>query len=199
MVARRENIVVTVAEEQVNPKSTCLMLLSRVGESTGGCGGGGGDGGESRVYRCKTCMKDFSSFQALGGHRASHSKPINNNNNSDDTSSSSLSLGSVAKRTKKTKSHTCPICGMDFAMGQALGGHMRKHRNEKNYGGGALVTRSLFSEMSSSGGGSSSTKTTAADLKKSICVKRVAAACLDSDLDSVESGLNLKLELGIAI
>ncbi|GMH07889.1 hypothetical protein Nepgr_009729 [Nepenthes gracilis] len=27
------------------------------------------------VYECKTCSKTFPSFQALGGHRASHKKP----------------------------------------------------------------------------------------------------------------------------
>ncbi|RZC93255.1 hypothetical protein C5167_030374 [Papaver somniferum] len=28
-----------------------------------------------RLYECKTCNKQFPSFQALGGHRASHKKP----------------------------------------------------------------------------------------------------------------------------
>ncbi|CAN7080682.1 unnamed protein product, partial [Brassica oleracea var. botrytis] len=51
--------------------TNCLMLLSRVGE----CGGGDA---ESRVFRCKTCMKEFSSFQALGVHRVSHRKPVSN-------------------------------------------------------------------------------------------------------------------------
>ena len=33
-------------------------------------------------YKCKTCFKVFKSYQALGGHRASHKKtqPINNGN-----------------------------------------------------------------------------------------------------------------------
>ncbi|WMV20033.1 hypothetical protein MTR67_013418 [Solanum verrucosum] len=30
------------------------------------------------------------------------------------------------------KKHECSICGKDFAIGQALGGHMRKHRDELN-------------------------------------------------------------------
>ncbi|KAK8514898.1 hypothetical protein V6N12_001064 [Hibiscus sabdariffa] len=29
----------------------------------------------SRVFECKTCNRRFASFQALGGHRASHKKP----------------------------------------------------------------------------------------------------------------------------
>ena len=28
-----------------------------------------------RVFECKTCNRQFPSFQALGGHRASHKKP----------------------------------------------------------------------------------------------------------------------------
>ncbi|WZZ75058.1 hypothetical protein YC2023_086428 [Brassica napus] len=59
MVAGSESFDRTVEDTTTN----CLMLLSRVGE----CGGGDA---ESRVFRCKTCMKEFSSFQALGVHRA---------------------------------------------------------------------------------------------------------------------------------
>jgi C2H2-type zinc finger len=65
-----------------------------------------------RVFECKTCNKQFSSFQALGGHRASHKKPrlVGEDGNS------------------KPRMHECPICGLEFAIGQALGGHMRRHR-----------------------------------------------------------------------
>ncbi|KAG9449533.1 hypothetical protein H6P81_009498 [Aristolochia fimbriata] len=106
------------------------------------------------VYECKTCNRCFPSFQALGGHRASHKKPktmavtaaaaaveeagngpnclaiqvgarpisfnyggingnasINNNNNNN-----------------KPRVHECSICGSEFSSGQALGGHMRRHR-----------------------------------------------------------------------
>ncbi|CAJ2627589.1 unnamed protein product [Trifolium pratense] len=69
-------------------------------------------------FECKTCNRKFSSFQALGGHRASHkklkidseeAKKVNINNN-------------------KPKMHECSICGQEFKLGQALGGHMRRHR-----------------------------------------------------------------------
>ena len=36
----------------------------------------------------------------------------------------------------KPKTHECSICGLEFAIGQALGGHMRRHRaamNEKQH------------------------------------------------------------------
>lgn len=158
MVARSE-IKSTVDITAAN----CLMLLSRVGQENA-------DGGDQkRVFTCKTCLKEFHSFQALGGHRASHKKPNNE----------TLSGLMTAKKVKTT-SHPCPICGVEFPMGQALGGHMRRHRNE-NGGGGALVTRALLPE---------STVTT---LKKSSSGKRVA--CLDLSLGMVEN-LNLKLELG---
>ena len=52
----------------------------------------------------------------------------------------------MKKKTKKTGwHHRCSICGLEFEMGQALGGHMRKHWNKED-SGGALVTRSFFPE-----------------------------------------------------
>ncbi|GJN36291.1 hypothetical protein PR202_gb25138 [Eleusine coracana subsp. coracana] len=68
-----------------------------------------------RVFVCKTCNRVFPSFQALGGHRASHKKPRLDGEGGD------LSLA-------KPKLHGCSICGLEFAIGQALGGHMRRHR-----------------------------------------------------------------------
>ncbi|ESQ37405.1 hypothetical protein EUTSA_v10002839mg [Eutrema salsugineum] len=188
MVARSEDLARTAQNTPANSDNldrkvqdtaaNCLMLLSKVGD------GGGGDK-EKRVFRCKTCMKEFSSFQALGGHRASHGKPINTSSEEQSSSSSSLSSGSITKKAKKTTSHTCPICGVEFPMGQALGGHMRKHRNEKE--GGALVTRSFLPEETS----------TVTTLKKSSSGKRVA--CFDLGFDSMGSIINLKLELGRTI
>ncbi|KAI3874348.1 hypothetical protein MKW98_007601 [Papaver atlanticum] len=75
----------------------------------------------SRVYECKTCNRQFSSFQALGGHRASHKKPRLVNQISSDSPSGKQQM-------RKPKTHECSICGLEFSVGQALGGHMRKHR-----------------------------------------------------------------------
>ncbi|MCD7448471.1 hypothetical protein HAX54_042605 [Datura stramonium] len=69
-----------------------------------------------RFYECKTCKKLFESFQALGGHRASHKKP-------------KLVTGVDPIKSKKKK-HICSYCGEEFTLGQALGGHMRKHRDK---------------------------------------------------------------------
>ncbi|XP_057443681.1 zinc finger protein ZAT8-like [Lotus japonicus] len=101
--------------------ANCLMLLSKVGES---CNNGDG-------FVCKTCNREFLSFQALGGHRASHKR----------LKLMAAGLSSFSSRPlqglreKKQKMHSCPICGIEFAIGQALGGHMRKHRAAMNDGG----------------------------------------------------------------
>ncbi|CAL9194220.1 zinc finger protein ZAT11-like [Musa acuminata AAA Group] len=90
-----------------------LMLLSR--------GGGVGESEKSsgRVFECKTCSRRFPSFQALGGHRASHKKLRAAGNDH------GRPQGGAAG---KPKLHECSICGLEFAVGQALGGHMRWHR-----------------------------------------------------------------------
>ncbi|XP_050214310.1 zinc finger protein ZAT11-like [Mercurialis annua] len=77
------------------------------------------------VFECKTCNKKFSSFQALGGHRASHKRSRLFVDGA--TASSDIDLAVVAT-VKKPKMHECSICGVEFALGQALGGHMRRHR-----------------------------------------------------------------------
>ncbi|KAG4913330.1 hypothetical protein JHK82_053912 [Glycine max] len=41
--------------------SVCLKMLSQAGDSP-----------TREVFECKTCNRKFTSFQALGGHRASH-------------------------------------------------------------------------------------------------------------------------------
>ncbi|XVE75453.1 hypothetical protein DITRI_Ditri12bG0094900 [Diplodiscus trichospermus] len=116
------------------------------------------------VYECKTCNRTFPSFQALGGHRASHKKPkaasaaamvdakirqfttaaatdeeegqfiktnnlsslslqLSNNNNNNNNNNRGL-----YSNNNKAKVHECSICGAEFTSGQALGGHMRRHR-----------------------------------------------------------------------
>ncbi|KAM5560025.1 zinc finger protein ZAT11-like [Rosa sericea] len=96
----------------------CLMLLScRLETKFKRC-----SSSPNEVYECKTCNRQFSSFQALGGHRASHKKP-RTLPGSDQDSKSETKLAQ-----SKPKKHECSICGMEFSLGQALGGHMRRHR-----------------------------------------------------------------------
>ncbi|CAI9304530.1 unnamed protein product [Lactuca saligna] len=72
-----------------------------------------------RVYECKDCDKKYDTFQALGGHRASHKK---------------VKLGGSENSSpwrSLQKLHGCKVCGLEFAIGQALGGHMRRHQGLK--------------------------------------------------------------------
>ncbi|KAL0720907.1 hypothetical protein Bca4012_035506 [Brassica carinata] len=75
----------------------------------------------SSRFECKTCNRRFSSFQALGGHRASHKKPK--------LSVDQEEVKHVTNSYKGTHMHECSICGQSFGTGQALGGHMRRHRS----------------------------------------------------------------------
>lgn len=94
----------------------CLMLLSRVGEPTPPPP----PPTKGRVFECMTCNKQFASFQALGGHRASHKRPK--------LTAGDLLTSQLHDSPPKAKTHECSICGLKFAIGQALGGHMRRHR-----------------------------------------------------------------------
>ncbi|KAL0708972.1 hypothetical protein Bca4012_015950 [Brassica carinata] len=93
--------------------------------------------------------EDQDIANALGGHRASHKKPratsfYSNldlkksiyendaaslvttvyNNNKNNNNRSLVAYGKAGNN----KVHECGICGAEFTSGQALGGHMRRHR-----------------------------------------------------------------------
>lgn len=93
-------------------KANCsLMLFSRVDSKTvrppTGC-----------AFKCKTCIRQFPSSQALGGHMASHEKL-------------KLMTGDLLNQlAHAVAKHECLKCGT----GQALWGHMTRHR------GAAFIT-----------------------------------------------------------
>ncbi|KAL6494266.1 hypothetical protein OROGR_031066 [Orobanche gracilis] len=145
----------TTTEEVDTAK--CLILLNNATNTAAGSTKAGSSG--ACVYTCKTCNRSFPSFQALGGHRASHKKPKNEKKSasifSDEEdfpsppsmsssknrfalNSLTLQLCNASTATFSTtllkplpspRIHECSYCGAEFTSGQALGGHMRKHRS----------------------------------------------------------------------
>ncbi|XP_042516897.1 zinc finger protein ZAT10-like [Macadamia integrifolia] len=103
-------------------------------------------------YKCTVCNKAFPSYQALGGHKASHRK----HNGTEDHPSSSSSATTTTSTTAPAKSnpssvggnktHECSICHKTFPTGQALGGHKRCHYD----GGNSAVTSSSDGPAASS-------------------------------------------------
>lgn len=173
-----DNVVYSSAKEEEEDMANCLILLAQ-GDGRPSRIGCDHDGGKVAifsgkkfsevvanaavataragfyVYECKTCSRVFPSFQALGGHRASHKKPrsmadhdqkikpsagfVGSDANEDGDErqfgkgSAPLSIHVASHRglhqANKPKIHECNICGSEFTSGQALGGHMRRHRS----------------------------------------------------------------------
>lgn len=106
------------------------------------------------VYECKTCNRSFPSFQALGGHRASHKKAklvaVGSGVGEEERQVGCLAL-QVYKHSSdspspyygsnaaKSRVHECSICGAEFSSGQALGGHKRRHRAAMAAAGESVV------------------------------------------------------------
>ncbi|KAM7502717.1 hypothetical protein LguiB_001621 [Lonicera macranthoides] len=107
--SREDNEVEDIA------RANCLRLLSRIGPT-------------SRLFGCKTCNRQFKSFQALGDHRASHKRLMVS---PPTPGGGGGILNKVSSPTYKPKMHLCWICGVEFPIGQALGGHMRRHRQKE--------------------------------------------------------------------
>ncbi|XVE69129.1 hypothetical protein DITRI_Ditri09bG0125900 [Diplodiscus trichospermus] len=148
--------------------ANCLMLLS---QGRANYEHTMSDSNLGRVFACKTCNRQFPSFQALGGHRASHKKP-------------KFMEGDGVPENQppaKPKTHECSICGLEFAIGQALGGHMRRHR--------ASLSENQHSPLSMSD------RPVMAPIVKKSNSRRVL--CLDLNLTPLENDLEL-LRLGKA-
>jgi hypothetical protein len=95
------------------------------------------------AFQCRTCGRRFATFQALGGHRTSHKRPR--------VRADGLELLLGARPDKGAAAaakhvHRCHTCGMVFPTGQALGGHMRRHR------AAAFDAATALKSMSSSSG-----------------------------------------------
>lgn len=130
----------------------CLIMLAR----------GGNRGGDAKirhsvappppppssklVYKCSVCDKAFGSYQALGGHKASHRKHAGGDENSATTSAiTGTTTATTANGGGRT--HECTICHKCFPTGQALGGHKRCH-----YEGGSAAAGAGSSGVTTSEG-----------------------------------------------
>jgi len=124
-----------------------------------------------KIFKCSTCSKSFSTFQALGGHRSSHHK--------DKTSTPTRTV--KVKETREFREHQCNVCSKTFPTGQALGGHKKRHRGgplpgevvaDDSQTAGAIVPLPLPEEA------------TETDAKvKELATKTSVAKVLDFDLN----------------
>ncbi|KAI4388643.1 hypothetical protein MLD38_000954 [Melastoma candidum] len=91
-------------------------------------------------YRCTVCGKAFPSYQALGGHKASHRKNANEEQSTTTTNmaaaATTITATTSASSNPNGRTHECSICHKTFPTGQALGGHKRCHY-EGVIGGGS--------------------------------------------------------------
>ncbi|KAK8552025.1 hypothetical protein V6N13_120456 [Hibiscus sabdariffa] len=106
-------------------------------------------------YKCSVCNKSFNSYQALGGHKASHRKLSGGNDDQPTSTTNSAVAGGVisAALNPSGKSHECSICHKSFPTGQALGGHKRCHYE----GGAGNSATASGSGVTSEGVGSTNT------------------------------------------
>ncbi|KAF7068727.1 hypothetical protein CFC21_074463 [Triticum aestivum] len=94
-------------------------------------------------FVCKTCGRAFATFQALGGHRTSHlrgrhglelgvgvTRAIKERKKREEKQHQCHIRAIKERKKREEKQHECHICGLGFEMGQALGGHMRRHREQ---------------------------------------------------------------------
>ncbi|KAF1860687.1 hypothetical protein Lal_00000100 [Lupinus albus] len=157
-----------------------LMLLS--------CGGefettysNSSNNNNNRVFECKTCNRQFPSFQALGGHRASHKKQrlMGEEGNQ---------MGHDDDLPPKPKTHECSICGLEFALGQALGGHMRRHRVPVNSSNRNIQSSTTTVTNSNGGHGSSNV-----DNSKKLLFLDLNLTPLENDVEILKTGHTIPL------
>ncbi|KAL9238806.1 hypothetical protein vseg_013182 [Gypsophila vaccaria] len=159
----------------------CMKLMSTKAEAaavTVTVAGEGEGGVAGRKYACKTCGRKFDSFQALGGHRASHNKL--KTGGGDVGGGGGGGGGEVERR----KSHACSICGVEFPIGQALGGHMRRHRAVVSAvsGGGSTVTTELSDVEVKKRGNDGVLEEEVERVQKRLCSSDDEEVCLDLSL-----------------
>ncbi|CAN1267080.1 Zinc finger protein ZAT9 [Linum perenne] len=113
-----------------------LMLTNNSAAAVEDGGGGDDDGGR---FRCEKCNRGFRSYQALGGHRASHSsRPRIEDDDDEDyrivdeeDDGGEIRVApppvEAAEGIVRRRVFRCSICDKEFDSGQALGGHKKVH------------------------------------------------------------------------
>ncbi|CAK9182846.1 unnamed protein product [Ilex paraguariensis] len=102
------------------------------------------------LFKCSVCDKAFGSYQALGGHKASHRKLAGgggDENSTTTTSTTTTTTTNVTTTSGSGRIHECSICHKCFPTGQALGGHKRCH-----YEGGVAANGGANSAATTSEG-----------------------------------------------
>lgn len=127
----------------------CLIMLARGGKAASSAAAAD----EKISYKCSVCDKAFSSYQALGGHKASHRKLAATSDDNNPSTSTTAAAAATTTLPPSGRSHECSICHKSFPTGQALGGHKRRHY-EGTVGTG-IGSASGVTTTTSEGGGSS--------------------------------------------
>lgn len=86
-------------------------------------------------FRCEECKKVFGSYQALGGHKASHShgkslrdtQGINHQLQGSDNTNTVKANDQCDLTKINRRIFECPFCDKVFESGQGLGGHKKVH------------------------------------------------------------------------
>ncbi|KAK9284860.1 hypothetical protein L1049_024040 [Liquidambar formosana] len=140
-------------------------------------------------YKCTVCDKAFPSYQALGGHKASHRKLIGADEQSTTTTTTSTS-NTPSSVNPSGKTHECSICHKTFPTGQALGGHKRCHYGGGSNGGGALPSECM--DLGRTHGGFDLNLPASPKLWLGIGVDLVRKSQLPGDEEVLESPLPMK-------
>ncbi|XP_034581657.1 zinc finger protein 36 [Setaria viridis] len=151
--ADRHRIWINSVMDQDEYLSLCLMALAAACQQAGAAPSSSMAAASTDLplhFRCPLCGKAFASYQALGGHKASHRKPpaaagVAPLFHQKEVSAEASASGSGCGGTRR---HVCTVCRRGFETGQALGGHKRFH-----YLHGPSVSASLPGAAEPSAGG----------------------------------------------
>ncbi|KAK9271358.1 hypothetical protein L1049_026948 [Liquidambar formosana] len=134
----------------------CLIMLARGGAATATTSSDSlrsqsplpplASSGPKLTYKCSVCNKAFGSYQALGGHKASHRKHAG----AEEQATSATTTTTTTTSNGGGRAHECSICHKSFPTGQALGGHKRCHYEGGSNNSGVTTSEGVGSSHSHS-------------------------------------------------